>query len=191
MKEKLQACLRKMKREQLLVLGLIGLLLLVLALPVKEKEQQKGEGGQGESSSAAGETVQEAGGREDLQSQLEEALSQVEGVGQVKVLITMETTGERVVEKDTPDTTQKNSQQDSQGGTQNQETVSREESTVYEKGEDGRETPYVTSEILPQIRGVLVIAQGGGNPETVQQIQEAVEALFHLEAHKIKVMKMK
>ena len=188
MKEKLQNYLRKMKREQLLVLGLLGLLLLVLALPVKKKEQESEEVLKTVESS---ETTGEEGTREELQKQLEEALYQVEGVGEVKVMITMDTTGERVVEKDTPDSSEKSSQQDSQGGTQNQETVSREESTVYEKAEDGRELPYVTSEILPQIRGVLVIAQGGGNPEIVQQIQEAVEALFHLEAHKIKVMKMK
>ena len=39
MGEKLGQFLRKMKREQFLVLGLLGLLLLVLALPVKEKEE--------------------------------------------------------------------------------------------------------------------------------------------------------
>ena len=40
MGEKLGQFLRKMKREQFLVLGLLGLLLLVLALPVKEKEEE-------------------------------------------------------------------------------------------------------------------------------------------------------
>lgn len=46
-------------------------------------------------------------------------------------------------------------------------------------------------ENYPEIRGVLVVAQGGGDPVAVQQIQEAVMALFRVEAHKIKVMKMK
>ena len=171
MGEKLGQFLRKIKREQFLVLGLLGLLLLVLALPVKEKEEEAAQ-------ETAGEIAEPkiSDEREQLQSQLEEALSQVEGVGEVRVLITMDTMGERIVEKDAPDTSEKTSQ---------------EENTVYERREDGRETPYITSEILPRIRGVLVIAKGGGNPETVQQIQEAVEALFHLEAHKIKVMKMK
>ena len=40
------------------------------------------------------------------------------------------------------------------------------------------------------IRGVLVVAQGGGDPVIVQNITEAVMALFGIEAHKIKVMKM-
>ena len=42
----------------------------------------------------------------------------------------------------------------------------------------------------PEIEGVLIIADGGGNSAVVQNISEAVLALFRLEAHKIKVMKM-
>ena len=42
-----------------------------------------------------------------------------------------------------------------------------------------------------QVTGVLVSAEGGGDPVVVKNIQEAVMALFQLEAHKIKVMKMK
>lgn len=191
MGERVLGRLRKIKREQLVLLGLVGLLLAVLGLPVKEGGEER-EAGR-ESRELAESPEQEGRGtdREELQKLLEEALFQVEGVGEVKVLITMETTGTRVVEKDAPDTAETVRQQDSQGGLQEKESSSREESTVYEKGENGRETPYVTSEVLPEIRGVLVIAQGGGNPQTVQQIQEAVKALFHLEAHKIKVMKMK
>ena len=49
----------------------------------------------------------------------------------------------------------------------------------------------MVSETLPQVRGVLVIAEGGGDPVIIEEIQEAVMALFHLEAHKIKVMKKK
>ena len=41
-----------------------------------------------------------------------------------------------------------------------------------------------------QVTGVLVVAKGGGNMVTVQNIKQAVMALFQLEAHKIKVMKM-
>ena len=38
--------------------------------------------------------------------------------------------------------------------------------------------------------GVLVVAQGGDNPVVIKDIQEAVQVLFQVEAHKIKVMKM-
>ena len=42
-----------------------------------------------------------------------------------------------------------------------------------------------------EVTGVLITAQGADNPVTVQNIQQAVMALFQIEAHKIKIMKMK
>lgn len=42
-----------------------------------------------------------------------------------------------------------------------------------------------------EVTGVLITAQGAENPVTVQNIQQAVMALFQIEAHKIKIMKMK
>jgi stage III sporulation protein AG len=43
---------------------------------------------------------------------------------------------------------------------------------------------------VPEIEGVAVIAQGGGNSEIKKEIVEAVQVLFDIKAHKIKVMKM-
>lgn len=45
--------------------------------------------------------------------------------------------------------------------------------------------------VLPNVQGVLVVAEGGDNPKVIQNIKEAVQALFQVEPHKIKVMKMK
>lgn len=41
------------------------------------------------------------------------------------------------------------------------------------------------------VTGVLISAQGGDDPVVVKNIQDAVMALFQMEAHKIKIMKMK
>ncbi len=42
-----------------------------------------------------------------------------------------------------------------------------------------------------EVTGVLVAAQGAGSAVTVQNIQQAVMALFQMDAHKIRIMKMK
>ena len=42
-----------------------------------------------------------------------------------------------------------------------------------------------------QVTGVLISAEGGGDPVVVREIQEAVMALFQIDAHKIRIMKMK
>lgn len=82
----------------------------------------------------------------ELEAKLEDLLSQVEGVGKVRVMLM---TGES---------------KDSQG--------------FYSSGET-------------KVTGVLVAAEGADNSVTVQNIQQGVMALFQIEAHKIKVMKMK
>lgn len=156
-------------KDKLLILVLLGLLLAVVAIPV-EKEQESGE---------SGEPVTEQMPEENLdyesrmEQKLEQLLGRVEGVGEVQVMLTFQGTGEKQVEKDSSLT--------------GEET--REE-TVYEEHGTSERTPYVTSETNPKVEGVLVIAQGGANSRIRQEIIEAAQALFGIEAHKIKIMKM-
>ena len=42
-----------------------------------------------------------------------------------------------------------------------------------------------------EVKGVLIAAEGAADPVVVQKIQQAVMALFQVEAHKIKIVKMK
>lgn len=53
----------------------------------------------------------------------------------------------------------------------------------------GNKSIYLSEET--EITGVLIAAEGAGDPVTVQNIQQAVMALFQVDAHKIKIMKMK
>lgn len=46
-------------------------------------------------------------------------------------------------------------------------------------------------ERTPKVTGVLIAAQGAGQPTVVREIKEAVQALFQVEPHKIKIMKLK
>ena len=190
MKGKWLEHLKHIKKEQWIVYLLLGALLLVIFLPVEKKEQE------GKTEEEAGEQMPEEdyepyrSQTEELEEKLERALSRVEGVGKVEVVLSLESANQKVVEKDVPAS---RSSQESSGAQESSSasSVTTEESTVYQTDSDGSETPYVVRENYPEIRGVLVVAQGGGDPVAVQQIQEAVMALFRVEAHKIKVMKMK
>lgn len=44
-------------------------------------------------------------------------------------------------------------------------------------------------EIYPEVTGIIISADGGGNTIVKTEISEAMEALFDLPAHKIKVLK--
>lgn len=158
------------KKDQLLILVLMGLLLAVIAVPADRKEEKD----TAHIPEAVPEAAEEAPNYEErMEEKLEELLGSVDGVGKVRVMLTFEGTGEKKVEKDQSRTADE----------------SREE-TVYEERGSSERTPYVTSETNPKVEGVLVIAEGGGNSRVKQEILEAAQALFGIDAHKIKIMKM-
>lgn len=176
------------KKNQLLILLLTGILLLVIVVPLPEETE--------EDSTAAVETGAGNGTGTDaqdyegyLEERTAEALRQVEGVGEVEVMITLSSTGQKVVEKDQQNSSQTTEEADSSGGTRTTEDSSSDRTSVYEQGSDGTQTPYVTKELSPEVEGVVVIADGGDNAVVAQDITEAVQALFGVEAHKIKIMK--
>lgn len=171
-----QDMLQKMDKTRWLILGLSGILLLIIALPTDGIQGTKEEeifGGQ--ESTGIEEDISKQYARK-LASQLEQALACMDGVGKVHVMITLKDSGEAVVEKDV--TESGNGQSSSQ----------YQEATVFT--ESGGREPYVSQQKLPAVEGVFVAAQGGGDSGVKQDIKEAVMALFPVEAHKIKIVKM-
>lgn len=179
--------LKQMKKNQWAVIVLVGILLLVIAIPVNpgkeevmpQTDVQKEKEG-----------TQIRDYAESLERKLEQVLSRVEGVGEAKVMITLESSGEKVVEKDASFSDRSTAEEDSDGNTSNISEKEEGEETVYQSGSDGGQVPYVVEEKQPEIAGVIVVAEGGGQAVTANNITEAVMALFGVEAHKIKVMKM-
>ena len=176
------------KKNQLLILLLTGILLLVIVVPLPEETKEDStaavEAGAG---NGTGTDAQDYEGY--LEERTAEALRQVEGVGEVEVMITLSSTRQKVVEKDQQNSSQTTEEADSSGGTRTTEDSSSDRTSVYEQGSDGTQTPYVTKELSPEVEGVVVIADGGDNAVVAQDITEAVQALFGVEAHKIKIMK--
>lgn len=187
------------------VLALVGILLLVIAMPSGEKANDSGtiaganiegeNGGQqgsGTGSGGAGSRVRDMEQEEYveyLEEKLARVLSQMDGVGEVEVMITVSDAGESVVEKDETAESTVTSENDSGGGTRTVTESSSENVTIYVETKDGT-YPYIQKEKLPTVEGVVVVAEGGGNPTVVSEISESVKALLKVEAHRIRVVKM-
>ena len=177
----------KIKKEHWIVLLLAGILIMTVVFP---SEKDTGVSVLKEESTEDPESTEQTKEIQQYEEKLEMLLGQMEGAGQVKVMITESVSRENVVEKDTPYTIQMSQNgNDGETGTKNQQE-NREETAVYERDSRGKESPYVKKTLAPQIKGVLVLAQGGDNALVAANITEAVMALFDIEAHKIKVMKM-
>lgn len=186
---------KQLKKSDWLVLALIGVLLLIVTLPTGDKKSTN----TGNTKAAAsGETnagvsderTEEKAYVSELERKLERILTNVEGVGDVKVMITVADTGENIVEKDSSRTTTTTTEADSSGGSRAVSESNIETNTVFV--ESGNEKyPYVQKEKLPAVEGVVVVAEGGNSAGVVTEITEAVGALFPIEAHKIKVVPMR
>lgn len=156
--QKLHSLIQKYKYA--LIILVIGLVLMLL--PGQDAEESTPE--------AEEPTVQE---QEDLESRLESLLRQIDGAGEVRVLLTVES-GEEIVYQ--TDSNASDSQQSS-------DTVIVEDSGNTESGL----VRVVQSEVY---RGAVVVCQGADSPSVRLAIVEAVSCATGLRSDQISVVKM-
>lgn len=191
------------RRDNLLILVLAGILLFIIALPTSDGE--KADSGMKEKTKAlSGETLQTGDGQtpginpgtgtdEDyaaaMEQRLTEALADMAGVGKVRVMITLKSSRGLVVEKEEQMEQSSVKETDSQGGSRISDQASREE-TVVRSTDGSNSEPYVVKSYVPEIEGVLVVAEGAGSGTVNRTIADIVQALFGIDAHKVMVVKM-
>ena len=131
--------MKKISKEKIVLCFLVGVLLLVIAIPIEKNETKSAS--QETSGTIHAQSVNISDNAALLEAQLEWILAQMEGIGQVESMITLE--------------------------------------------------PFVDDKDVPEIRGILILADCGDNPVEILKIQETVMTLFQISAHRIKVMKLK
>ena len=180
--------MKKFGKNQILILFLCGVLFMIIAIPTKENvsKSEKDILKYDENSQTAmlSESTEYA---QFLEYQLEKILSQMEGAGEVVCMVTLSQSAEQVVEKDLNISDDVVTESDSQGGKRITNQSSRSETTIYNEEENGK--PYISKEISPKVEGVLVLAEGGNNALVVKNITEAIQALFGIDSHKIRIVK--
>ncbi|WP_310604027.1 stage III sporulation protein AG [Anaerosporobacter sp.] len=190
--EKKKLSLKEIGIPKLAIMFLCGILLIILSFPSLLSGGDKKESTKTTTTENA--TAQTSVTEDSYESEMEEklkvVLKKVEGIGDVEVMITLKSSKEKITLKDTPYSQETLSETDSSGGTRQSNTIDKKDETVLQNSGSGGSTPYVVKELEPEIEGVLVIAQGGGSQTIISEIVDAVEVLFGVPAHKIKVMKM-
>ena len=116
----------------------------------------------------------------DVRQEMEEILGTISGVGQVKVMLTVDSDGERQLAQDT--------QLSYSGDTAAPEDYSRKSETVLVDASGGDEAVVVRT-TYPTYRGALVVCQGGGRAEVRLAVTEAVAALTGLSTDRVTVAK--
>lgn len=166
-KERLSKLTEALKeRKYLLLLLLAGLVILLLPTGSEKTEAEPAE------------IVETERSEESLEARLEEILSQIDGAGKVRVLLTMVDDGERVLARDTR-------------STGDPEGKSESESSAVTVSEGSGKTGEVeVSYRYPVYRGAVVCAEGAGSAAVRLELLEAVKAATGLGSEAIKIVKM-
>lgn len=124
------------------------------------------------------------------ESQLKEALEDMLGVGEATVMVNLDSSESKVLEKNTVTKRQMTNERDPNGGTREVEDASVDEQLVIIRNGE-KEEPIVIETKKPEIRGVLVVARGADNIEVKKRIIEAVTRALGVPSHRVAVMAKK
>ena len=193
---------KKPEKDQCLIIILAGVLLCLIALPVHKNYSKSdisyisSDTIDNNSNSAEDVIYQETSDTVTAyagywEEKLEDVLRYVDGVGQVRVLITLKESEHRIVEKDGFEEYSNTDEIDAAGGSRTIGESRIEKNTIYTVDENGQSVPYVVKTILPTVEGVVVIAQGAQEQRVQDNIIEAIQVLFDIDANNIKIVKMK
>lgn len=179
----------------LLVAGLVGAAAMIVNsyITIKDADSISGirESPPPGEAQAFGRSDQATGEYEDFEARYESAirdiLQKIAGVGEVDVLVTIDSTEELVVERHVEQRQQTTNEKDSEGGTRQISDMSRSGQVVLVQAK-GDQSPLVIKRIRPQIRGVVVVAEGAENLTVKKLIAEAVERGLGVPAHRISVI---
>lgn len=125
----------------------------------------------------------------DICRQVADIVSEIEGVGKCKILITYDGSEsyEIAYDEETVTTTTTDSDSNSDRTVTNTTTTSKPVTVTV----DGKEQPLVISKSPAKIDGIVVVAQGGDDVSVKIDIINALCALLDVDGSKIKVYKMK
>ena len=147
--------------------------------------------GGGENAETENETVKNNVSDNDYLSKLEEKtkglLSQVDGAGNVDVMITLNSEGESVYARENKKSASQTEESAQQGDSRGIESKTEESTVVTVNNGDGSTSPVV----IKEISGIVIVAEGGDNVLVKDSLIRAAQALFGVPANKVEVFKMR
>ena len=145
----------------LVVVFVVGIMMLTLSDTNNEHKTQ-------EMKPDTSLNISENDSSKKLEKELEDILSEVEGVGNVRVMVRFSTSAEKIPFTDKSSSSEK---------------IIR---TSY--GDDA--APFISKEVYAMVEGVLIVAQGGNNEKIKSEITLAVSEMLGIPIHKVNILKM-
>lgn len=126
-----------------------------------------------------------------LEERLANILHHIKGVGNVDVMVTLET-GEEIVpavNENIQDTI--TNEKDKESGQKGTDEKNSQKNIVTLQKQSGEDEALILKQIKPKVKGVVVVAEGAGSSQVQLNISQAVETALNLEADRVQVFEMK
>ncbi|MGM9531987.1 stage III sporulation protein AG [Intestinibacter sp.] len=174
----------KKKLITLLSLGLVCLISLVLINFIQNRNNKNQENANSEIQASEQLQKEETKSEEeDLESRLTDILKEINGSGDVSVMITYDNSEEIEPAYNSNSTKETTSETDSSGGERTVETSSENKTMVTSDSSK----PIVIKTKEAKIKGVIVVASGASNPQVKETLYEAVQTALQISGHQVQV----
>lgn len=161
--------LKKIKGIEYIVIGIVCLLVFIIYFSSVSNEN------------ATTSKLQNTSGlnyADELENKLSKVLSNVQGAGNVSVMVTLASSGEIVIATSTEERTNTSS------GTSN----STQSNTKVETPVIIDDQPLIVKEYLPEIKGIIIVAQGASSIKVKLELLKAVQTLIDIDSNKIEIL---
>ncbi|MCF6137856.1 stage III sporulation protein AG [Pseudalkalibacillus berkeleyi] len=123
---------------------------------------------------------------EHYENQLKELLDEMIGVQNAEVMVVVDSTYRKVIEKEINKQISTTDETDKNGGKRKSSTDQTSEKVIIIDGKNGKE-PIIRSIEKPKVTGVLIVAEGADSLQVKNWIIEAVSKVFDMPSHKVSV----
>ncbi len=124
-----------------------------------------------------------------LAQRLEQVLTQINGVGQVRVTVNLASTTQKDYAVNTATNNKNTLEHDQKGGNRTiTETNQNDQMVLVRENEGNREEPVVVKEVKPEVKGVIVVAEGAEDPVIKTDLMNAVQVYLDIPLHKVIVL---
>jgi len=123
----------------------------------------------------------------ELENRLVEILGEIQNAGKVSVMITLKSGGEIIPAKDESISDKTTNEKDMEGGTRTINEKNTSDQVVFMNDQGGTSKPLVLKEVNPDIKGVIIVAEGAKDPKVKLQLTEAVQTVLDVPAYRVSV----
>ncbi|NLJ41889.1 MAG: stage III sporulation protein AG [Clostridiales bacterium] len=188
--KELLARLKKMKNIEWIAIILVFAIILSIYTSTLKKSKDADQKDQSIENEQGLHWVENAGSPESREEyKLKEILSSIKGARKVEVMITYYSGKEIITAMNTVESTTTTEEEDNSGGIRkiNQKDVNAEPS-IFSDSEGSK--PIILKEVGPEIKGVIVVAQGAEDIRVKLELMKAVQVALGVNPNQVEVFSM-